>query len=236
MTIEKAFGAVIRRLRKERGLSQEKLSNISLLDRGFLSNLELGKQQPVLVTVFQIAAALNVPVTRIFSEMEMLLSFNNVRPHNNSPELITTERLWEQFGGKPQKLLSDAPAQGTFLVVDDEAHVLTFLTQLLESYGYTVITAEDGQEAVSIYGENMDCIDMVIMDVMLPRKDGITACREILGLNPQANVLLLSGYPEGSFGVTREFNMIPKPVTSANLMKKINLFLGEQKETLDCAD
>ena len=79
LTIEMAFGIVIRRLRKEQLLSQEELSRISSLDRGFISQLERGKQKPTIITIFELAAALNVSATRILNETDLLLWFNKVK-------------------------------------------------------------------------------------------------------------------------------------------------------------
>jgi len=70
LSIEESFGLVIRELRKERELSQERLSEISSLDRSFISHLEGGKKQPSLVTIFQLAKALNVSPTFIIAATE----------------------------------------------------------------------------------------------------------------------------------------------------------------------
>jgi transcriptional regulator with XRE-family HTH domain len=70
LSIEESFGQVIRNLRKERKLSQEKLSDTSGLDRSFISHLERGRKQPSLVTIFQLAKALNVSPTFIIAATE----------------------------------------------------------------------------------------------------------------------------------------------------------------------
>lgn len=70
MTIEEAFGEVIRGLRKRHKLSQEKLAEISNLDRSFISLLECGHKQPSLITIFQLAKAFNLPATKIISSVE----------------------------------------------------------------------------------------------------------------------------------------------------------------------
>ena len=70
MTIEEAFGEVIRESRKTRQISQEKLSDISKLDRSFISLLECGHKQPSLVTIFQLAKALNLSASKIMSLVE----------------------------------------------------------------------------------------------------------------------------------------------------------------------
>lgn len=70
MTIEEAFGEVIRELRKESQISQEKLAERSNLDRSFISLLECGRKQPSLITIFQLAKAFNIPASKILSLTE----------------------------------------------------------------------------------------------------------------------------------------------------------------------
>ena len=65
MTIEEAFGETIRELRKAHRISQEKLAEISNLDRSFISLLECGRKQPSLETIFQLAKAFNLPASKI---------------------------------------------------------------------------------------------------------------------------------------------------------------------------
>lgn len=72
MTLEVAFGHVIKQLRTEKGLSQEKLSFESGLDRSFISQLECGIKQPSLVTIFQLAKALQVSPAQIIETVESL--------------------------------------------------------------------------------------------------------------------------------------------------------------------
>lgn len=70
MTIEEAFGQTIREIRKLKKLSQEKLSDLSNLDRTFIFHLECGKKQPSLITIFQLAKALKIPAATIVSMVE----------------------------------------------------------------------------------------------------------------------------------------------------------------------
>lgn len=72
MTLEAAFGQVIKQLRTGKGLSQEKLSFESDLDRSFISQLECGVKQPSLVTIFQLSKALHVSPSQIISMVELL--------------------------------------------------------------------------------------------------------------------------------------------------------------------
>jgi len=70
LSIESAFGQVIRGLRKEIGRSQEDIAFDSALDRSFISQLETGRQQPSLITIFQLAKALGVSPSQIVSSVE----------------------------------------------------------------------------------------------------------------------------------------------------------------------
>ncbi len=70
MTIEEAFGQTIRELRKAKKLSQEKLSDLSNLDRTFISHLECGNKQPSLITIFQLAKSFDIPAAEIISMVE----------------------------------------------------------------------------------------------------------------------------------------------------------------------
>lgn len=72
MTLEAAFGHVIKGLRIEKGFSQEKLSFESSLDRSFISQLECGLKQPSLVTIFQLAKALQKSPAYIIESVEAL--------------------------------------------------------------------------------------------------------------------------------------------------------------------
>jgi transcriptional regulator with XRE-family HTH domain len=71
LTIEEAFGEVIRELRKEHQISQEKLAEVSNLDRSFISLLECGHKQPSLVTIFQLAKAFNFSASKILQLVEV---------------------------------------------------------------------------------------------------------------------------------------------------------------------
>lgn len=72
MTLEAAFGNVIKQLRAERGLSQESLSFECGLDRSYISQLECGLRQPSLLTIFQLAKALKKSPANIVESVELL--------------------------------------------------------------------------------------------------------------------------------------------------------------------
>src|SRR4249920_148352 len=71
------------------------------------------------------------------------------------------------------------PNASTILLVDDEDSIQTLLTYPLERDGYTVVQARDGEEALRRFGE--EAIDLVVLDVMLPRLDGLEVCKRLRG-------------------------------------------------------
>ncbi|MFH1135339.1 MAG: PAS domain S-box protein [Pseudomonadota bacterium] len=100
--------------------------------------------------------------------------------------------------GHHQALVLEKPAiRGggeTILVVDDEDGVRGFASMALERVGYAVITASSGEKALEIYAERRSEIDLVILDLGMPGMGGYNCLREIRNINPQARVVIASGY------------------------------------------
>ena len=65
----------------------------------------------------------------------------------------------------------------TILIVDDEEDILEFLSYSLKKEGYNIITASNGNDGLNLANKHMP--DLIILDVMMPGKDGITVCKEI---------------------------------------------------------
>ena len=79
------------------------------------------------------------------------------------------------------------------LIVDDSIFVAKQLGQILSSEGYEVVaTAGDGKEGVDKYKELYPNIDVVTMDITMPRMDGITALEQIMAFDKDANVIMVS--------------------------------------------
>jgi PAS domain S-box-containing protein len=82
----------------------------------------------------------------------------------------------------------------TILVVDDDEADRRELQVILKQAGFKVITAKDGDEALVIFTRHSDKIDLVILDVIMPGKDGRAVYEEITKINPMAPVMMLSGF------------------------------------------
>ncbi len=90
------------------------------------------------------------------------------------------------------------PGSGTILLVDDEEIVLEVGMQMLQAMGYTVLGAANGTEALRIFEERADAIDLVILDMIMPGIGGGKTFDAIREIDPDACVLLSSGYSQDS--------------------------------------
>ena len=84
--------------------------------------------------------------------------------------------------------------RGKILLVDDEKLVLDAAQEMLKELGYEVLAVDEPTEALQLFNEEKDNIDLVILDMVMPVKDGIQVLREMRLMNPKVKVLLASGY------------------------------------------
>ncbi len=92
-----------------------------------------------------------------------------------------------------RRSVTSAAGSGRILVVDDEPELRVNLIEGLRIFGYEVIAADNGQEAVEIFRQQGKEIDLVLMDMSMPVMNGLEATREILNLNRNAKIVLTSG-------------------------------------------
>ncbi len=113
----------------------------------------------------------------------------------------------------------------TILVAEDDEAVRTLLISVLKSAGFTVISASDGVEALALFEQHKSDIDLLLFDVVMPRKGGPEACTEIRELHPNTRVLFMSGYaPEGlggRFELGHNTGFIQKPYRMKELLERI---------------
>ena len=127
--------------------------------------------------------------------------------------------------------LEDSAWQGTetILVVDDEDMIWEILIENLQDLGYTVILAEHGEDAVEIYRENPGFIDVVILDMVMPKMNGREAFHELKKIDDNVKILLSSGYmAEGEAGDLLESGakgFLRKPYKMIELAKKMREIL-----------
>jgi len=86
------------------------------------------------------------------------------------------------------------PGRGFILIVDDHQVVREVTSEMLSLLGYKAVTAKDGMEAVEYYRQNKDQVDLVIIDLIMPRMGARECVQAIKEINPTARVILSTGY------------------------------------------
>ena len=105
--------------------------------------------------------------------------------------LPASEKGAAEETASPERILK---GEGTVLLVDDEEMILDVGKQMLERMGYHVLLARGGKEAVEVYEEDRDEIEMVILDMIMPEMGGGETYDKLKEINPEIKVLLSSGY------------------------------------------
>ncbi len=82
----------------------------------------------------------------------------------------------------------------TILMVDDETEVLNIGSSILKEFGYKVVTAKDGLQALDVYKDRKEAVDLVILDLSMPRMSGRETLQGLLEMNPDLKVIISSGF------------------------------------------
>jgi PAS domain S-box-containing protein len=119
----------------------------------------------------------------------------------------------------------------TVLLVEDQDAVRQLARTILESYGYCVLQASNGPEAIALAEQHPAPIHMLLTDIILPRMDGRTLADKLRAVRPETRVLYISGYSEEKIGANRapdsDLAYLPKPFTSEALAAKVREILAE---------
>jgi CheY-like chemotaxis protein len=115
------------------------------------------------------------------------------------------------------------------LVADNEEAIRQYLDLFLTAMGYTVYQACDGEAAVELFRQKSERIDLVLLDVIMPRKTGKEAAAEIRNIGDKTKILFMSGYP---YDVIDERHLLPedaemmmKPLAPSELALKVREML-----------
>lgn len=110
------------------------------------------------------------------------------------------------------------------LVVDDEASIRNISTQTLEAFGYTVMVADDGNQALGIYAQHQTAISLVLTDMMMPAMDGVALSRALRAINPDVRIIAVSGEDKAKGAGVRHF--LPKPFSARQMLILIKTVLS----------
>ena len=117
----------------------------------------------------------------------------------------------------------------TILLVEDEPFVREATRSILESAGFEVLPAEDGDAALKVYGEKPDSVDLLMTDMILPGRTGEQLGRELRQHTPSLKVLVTSGYSNVDESVEQpRLNtfFLAKPYSRRGLIEKIEDILA----------
>jgi PAS domain S-box-containing protein len=133
------------------------------------------------------------------------------------------------------KAEADRPVEGkeTVLFADDEGLIRDLGKMVLESFGYTVILAADGKEAIERFSENRDRIHLVILDMTMPQRSGLEAMREIRAIEPNSKVIISSGHTPAEG--TGDAVFLPKPYRADALARTVRAVLDASGPALRTA-
>lgn len=120
----------------------------------------------------------------------------------------------------------------TILLTEDEASLREYAQNVLEEHGYKVITADDGEDAVRKFMTYRDSIDLLIFDVIMPRKNGKEAYDEIREQRPGIKAIFMSGYTANIIhkqGILKPgIELITKPFPPSSLLRKVRQVLDKE--------
>jgi PAS domain S-box-containing protein len=200
------------------GMDRETLSHIF---EPFFSTKEVGKGTGLgLATVYGIVKQHGGHIT-CYSEPGLGTTFNIYLP--------TIEK--ERDSEAPTVENPIPGGTETILLVDDEEALRELGSTLLNEFGYKVITANDGKQALDIYQREGDHISLIILDLIMPVMDGKKCLEEILLVNPNTKVVMASGYSEGgpASGATagRAKGFVQKPYNMRELLTTVREVLDK---------
>ena len=94
--------------------------------------------------------------------------------------------------------MTASAAPGTILLVEDEPPIRRLIRRVLESEGYDMLEASNGDEALSLASDHAGSIDLLVTDVVMPRMDGFTLSAQLAKDRPDTRVVYLSGFADQS--------------------------------------
>jgi DNA-binding response OmpR family regulator len=111
------------------------------------------------------------------------------------------------------------------LLAEDDQAMRDLFRSLLEDHGYTVLLAVDGVEAIALFRERAQDIDLLLLDVVMPKKNGKEVYEEAQRIRPGVKTLFISGYTADIVkrkGITEDgLHFLSKPATPEELLKKV---------------
>ena len=157
----------------------------------------------------------------------------------SEPDKGTMFKIYLPIVNRPASSVGSRP-EGTvrggselILVAEDADSVRALVVRILESAGYRTLAAADGQQAVEVFALNQDAIDLVLVDVVMPKLNGSDAYLRMRALRPELPVLFSSGYSPSGVNIPDELlkqELLQKPYDPKALLRKVREILDRPAE------
>jgi PAS domain S-box-containing protein len=135
------------------------------------------------------------------------------------PEKVENDKAREPVAGGTEKIL----------VAEDSENIRSLLEAVLVKAGYRIILAEDGEEAMRLFRENADEVDLLLLDVIMPKQDGRSVYDAARRLRGDVKAVFMSGYSEDIIHdkglLKEELDFLQKPVSPSELLRKVRQVL-----------
>jgi PAS domain S-box-containing protein len=196
------------------GIPSEIIDNIF---EPFFTTKELGKGTGLGLSSVKAIVKNHGGFINVYSEIGRGSTFKVYLPAQTSavetPEPSNTEDALPRGAGE------------VILVVDDEESILTITSETLQAFGYNVVTANNGAEAVAVYAQQKDRISVILTDLSMPVMDGRATIYALLKINPKAKIIAMSGMDENESVAKASTagikHFISKPYTAMTLLKTL---------------
>jgi CheY-like chemotaxis protein len=159
------------------------------------------------------------------------------RQHGTTVDVFLPRALGAEAGAERAEAPAAVPLGSghTILLVEDDPMVRRLASRSLGAAGYQVIEARDGDEALVTFRDLGGAVDLVLTDVVMPRRGGPELARELRELRPDVRVLFMSGYPntrEDRGTLPLDVDLVHKPFSPATLRSRVAAALGHRDPDL----
>lgn len=202
------------------GMAQDTLSHVF---EPFFTTKEVGQGTGLgLATVYGIVKQHN-GLIHVYSEVNKGTTFKIYLPAVERPALATGTKLLEPVTGGNELIL----------LAEDEDQVRLLAKRFLERAGYTVLTAADGQEALDVCREYLPRLDLLVLDVVMPRLGGRDVYDTVSKERPDIPCLFCSGYSENAvhtnFVLEAGLTLVQKPYRRDDLLRSVRQVLDARR-------
>jgi CheY-like chemotaxis protein len=157
----------------------------------------------------------------------------------SEPEIGTTFRIYlplikeaikEDFADSNQ--IYPSGGEETILLAEDNQSFMNVATVILKEFGYNVITAFDGEDAINKFSKYKDSIKLLLFDVIMPKQNGKEAYDEIVKIKPDVKIIFLSGYTpdviQQKVSMDIGATVISKPILPITLLSEVRKVLDNR--------